>query len=350
MADDRRRDDARPGDPAEGVRIIGAEEAAEAMERGDVAERRGTHLPRYGDRPSRPPAGPKPALRFPLAADDDAETPSLRPAKGKRFDPRPPPAWDEPEVADTDEGDPWPAESTWGEAAWDEDPQADVVAWTRGETGAQPVVPSAATPAEPGLAWAEDFVDEDDPWDGSWDEPTGAVRWADDQVQTAAAGAPPAEAPAVDPPAAVSPDAPVTSGDAPPDDDWAAFGAAEEEEPRRGRGLFSRRRGGESEPAEAEHEHDVPQPDVPPPGAPRPDAAPVAPAPADVPAPSAEVDPPAVDASVWAPPEPTEEPTIDDHDADHQTETHTAIDEAADDGAEAEPPAPDEGLAAWGEP
>ena len=246
MADDRRRDDARPGDPAEGVRIIGAEEAAEAMERGDVAERRGTHLPRYGDRPSRPPAGPKPALRFPLAADDDAETPSLRPAKGKRFDPRPPPAWDEPEVADTDEGDPWPAESTWGEAAWDEDPQADVVAWTRGETGAQPVVPSAATPAEPGLAWAEDFVDEDDPWDGSWDEPTGAVRWADDQVQTAAAEAPSAETPAADPPVADTPETPVTSGDAGPEDDWAAFGAAEEdEEPRRGRGLFSRRRGGD---------------------------------------------------------------------------------------------------------
>src|SRR5690606_17258710 len=112
MADDRSRDDARPGDPAEGVRIIGAEEAAEAIERGDVAERRGTHLPRYGDRPARPPAGPKPALRFPLAADDEAETPSLRPAKGQRFDPRPAPAWDEPDITE-DEGDPWPAESTW---------------------------------------------------------------------------------------------------------------------------------------------------------------------------------------------------------------------------------------------
>ncbi len=48
----------RPGEPTEGVRIIGAEEAAEAMERGDVASRRTEDEPRYGDRPARPPAGP----------------------------------------------------------------------------------------------------------------------------------------------------------------------------------------------------------------------------------------------------------------------------------------------------
>ncbi|HMJ74473.1 MAG TPA: phosphatidate cytidylyltransferase, partial [Iamia sp.] len=146
---------------------------------------------------------------------------------------------------------------------------------------------------------------------------------------------------------------------------WAAFGAAEEgeeeEEPRRGRGLFSRRRGGETEPA------DAPDPGASQPVAPQPAAASDAPEPAeapgvddatqvgalpgaDAPAPSAEVDPPAVDPSVWAPPEPTEEPTIDDNDADHETETHTAIDDSADDEAEAESPALDEGLAAWGEP
>lgn len=262
MADDRSRDDARPGDPAEGVRIIGAEEAAEAIERGDVAERRGTHLPRYGDRPARPPAGPKPALRFPLDAGADADTPSLRPAKGQRFDPRPPPAWDEPDVADDPDGDPWPAASTWGDAAWDDDPQADVVAWTRGETGTQPVVPSAEEPAEPGLAWADDFVGDDDPWDGSWDEPTGAVRWADDEVAPAAeAGAPSGEEPTVEPPAPEPParvEAPsvdlgapaaidLTDAAADPtDDDWASFGSAEDEaaEPRRGRGIFGRRRGG----------------------------------------------------------------------------------------------------------
>ncbi len=54
----------------EGVRIIGAEEAAEALERGDVAER----LSEREQRPSPRPAaveGERPSLRFPLAADAD---------------------------------------------------------------------------------------------------------------------------------------------------------------------------------------------------------------------------------------------------------------------------------------
>ncbi len=102
-----RPDDKRPGDPSEGVRIIGAEEAAEAMERGDVASRRGDDLPRYGDRPKPPPVGPRPALRFPLVASADPTTidkPPVRPAgdiafeplagvgepgRGQRFDPTP---------------------------------------------------------------------------------------------------------------------------------------------------------------------------------------------------------------------------------------------------------------------
>jgi phosphatidate cytidylyltransferase len=61
-------------DPAEGVRIIGAEEAAEAIERGDVARRRGDDEPKYGDRPaSPPPEGPRPSLRFPLSEADPTE-------------------------------------------------------------------------------------------------------------------------------------------------------------------------------------------------------------------------------------------------------------------------------------
>ncbi len=218
MADDSRRAaDSRPGDPAEGVRIIGAEEAAEAIERGDVAERRGGHLPRYGDRPARPPAGPKPALRFPLEPGGEAEAPSLRPAKGQRFDPRPAPAWDEPEP-DEDEGDPWPSEATWGDAgSWDDDPSADVAAWTRGETGTQPVVEQGSA-AEPGLSWADDFVGDDDPWDGSWDEPTGAVGRADDEVGPVAAATGDGDGAgsgAVDEEEA--------------DDAWAAFGSADDE-------------------------------------------------------------------------------------------------------------------------
>ena len=62
-------DDKRTDPPSEGVRIIGAEEAAEAIERGDVAQRRSQDEPRYGDRPHAPTGeGPRPVLRFPLGS------------------------------------------------------------------------------------------------------------------------------------------------------------------------------------------------------------------------------------------------------------------------------------------
>lgn len=82
MNDDENQPDSgrdRPADP-EGVRIIGAEEAAEALERDDIARRRAPEEPRPGDRPgSPPPDAPEPVLRFPLsssAADEpSAELP-----------------------------------------------------------------------------------------------------------------------------------------------------------------------------------------------------------------------------------------------------------------------------------
>jgi CDP-diglyceride synthetase len=59
-------------DPTEGVRIIGADEAAEALERGDVRRRLSEDEPRFGDRPPAPsPDGPRPAMRFPLGSSDD---------------------------------------------------------------------------------------------------------------------------------------------------------------------------------------------------------------------------------------------------------------------------------------
>ncbi|MCU1352969.1 MAG: Phosphatidate cytidylyltransferase, partial [Acidimicrobiales bacterium] len=89
----------RPGDPTEGVRIIGAEEAAEAMERGDVAARRSDDEPRFGDRPPPPPAGPRPALRFPLDASADPsriERPPVQPAPDPVTGPVELPHWTEP--------------------------------------------------------------------------------------------------------------------------------------------------------------------------------------------------------------------------------------------------------------
>lgn len=70
--DHERNEDKRKDPPSEGVRIIGAEEAAEALERGDVAQRRGDDQPRYGDRPDSPSGdGPRPVLRFPLGSSSD---------------------------------------------------------------------------------------------------------------------------------------------------------------------------------------------------------------------------------------------------------------------------------------
>src|SRR3954469_22131367 len=61
--EDEERPPARPGN--EGVRIIGAEEAAAALEKGEVAGRRPEDAPRFGDVPPAP-TGPRPSHRFPL--------------------------------------------------------------------------------------------------------------------------------------------------------------------------------------------------------------------------------------------------------------------------------------------
>ncbi len=100
--DDQRRsrgNENKSADPAEGVRIIGADEAAEAMERGDVAPRRTDDELRYGDRPPAPPAGPRPALRFPLDASADPtriERPPVQPAPDPVTGPVELPHWTDP--------------------------------------------------------------------------------------------------------------------------------------------------------------------------------------------------------------------------------------------------------------
>jgi len=93
MSWDRPEDDTSK-DKTEGVRIIGAEEAAEAVERGDVAPRRGEGELKYGDRPESPPEDARPAVRFPLPADEsDAVT---RPRPVGTTPPPPMPHWTDP--------------------------------------------------------------------------------------------------------------------------------------------------------------------------------------------------------------------------------------------------------------
>jgi phosphatidate cytidylyltransferase len=101
---DRPEDDSTPGDKTEGVRIIGAEEAAEALERGDVAPRRGEGELKYGDRPAPPPEdAPRPAVRFPLSSDDSDAI--LRPRIVSTPPPIPPPAAPMPHWTDPPTGE-----------------------------------------------------------------------------------------------------------------------------------------------------------------------------------------------------------------------------------------------------
>ncbi|MDQ6697440.1 MAG: phosphatidate cytidylyltransferase [Actinomycetota bacterium] len=121
-------DSGRPsGDPAEGVRIIGAAEAAEAMERGDVIARRGGDQPRYGDRPPPPPVGPRPALRFPLEAGADPtriERPPVQPPPDPVGAPVELPHWTEPPAADV------PQVSAGEDAPLHEEQAEDLDAWS----------------------------------------------------------------------------------------------------------------------------------------------------------------------------------------------------------------------------
>ena len=72
MADNDEHKTQPPAPAGEGIRIIGAEEAASALETGAAEGRRPADAPRFGDVPPQPHSLRPPALRFPLeGADDD---------------------------------------------------------------------------------------------------------------------------------------------------------------------------------------------------------------------------------------------------------------------------------------
>jgi phosphatidate cytidylyltransferase len=116
--------------PAEGVRIIPAEEAQAAIDKGEATGRRPDDELRYGDVPPAPP-GPRPAHRFPLPDSiDPAEAvplPPLAPQRtGSTRDPRAEMDWDFGDR--TAEMDPSPAAAS---AAPEEGPAAAPVAPAR---------------------------------------------------------------------------------------------------------------------------------------------------------------------------------------------------------------------------
>jgi phosphatidate cytidylyltransferase len=91
------REGGNPDDPAEGVRIIKADEAAEAVERGEAVPRKADDQPKYGDRPPPPQSDVRPALRFPLSEASERphlERPRAAPVEesslGDRPEPSPP--------------------------------------------------------------------------------------------------------------------------------------------------------------------------------------------------------------------------------------------------------------------
>lgn len=221
----------RPDEPAapdgnEGVRIIGADEAAEAMERGDVTPRRTDDELRFGDRPPAPPAGPRPALRFPLDASADPtriERPPVEPAPDPVTGPVSMPHWTEPPTGevpavliggdeplladDEDDLEAWSSFATstprWRDADddWGDDGFVEHLAGDSGEVRVGALGDVDAEPSHEEYFGFEDMEERvgertgevagaddgprwelgDDDWNAAGDAPVAGDGWADDE-------------------------------------------------------------------------------------------------------------------------------------------------------------------------
>jgi len=186
--------------PAEGVRIIGAEEAQAALERGQAAGRRPDDELRFGDVPPAP-SGPRPAHRFPLPASAD---PATAVPRSPVIPPEPParpmsPAAESPVRPFTDaSANPGPAEAPSGPFATDtydeeDDPYADgghpeealtvsgpaeLPHWTEPPTGEVPRILSGAGAG----TGSEDEDDDLAVWSGL---SARTPRWRDQQADWA---------------------------------------------------------------------------------------------------------------------------------------------------------------------
>ncbi len=190
----RNRDDDRPADPNEGVRIIDPAEAEEAAERGEVVRRKGSDQPKYGDRPSSPPDDVKPALRFPLsdAAASEIQRPRPAPVEPKGID-------DFVTVEDTLRDDP-PGSDEPGEERGDEPEDAVDVISVEPATG-ETILPHWTAPPTgevPKVVIGEDDAEDDD---ARWSSfAANTPRWRDqhegwDEIDVADLAAPEHEEP-----------------------------------------------------------------------------------------------------------------------------------------------------------
>ncbi len=132
---------------SEGVRIIGAEEAARALEQGQAAGRRPNNAPRFGDVPSRP-EGPRPAQRFPLPESVDPAAVRRPPLAETSEDA--PPAGDAPGTVPPGATRPAPEPRKGG---WPDTGGVEMPHWTEPPTGEVPKILESEEP--PGQeAWS----------------------------------------------------------------------------------------------------------------------------------------------------------------------------------------------------
>jgi phosphatidate cytidylyltransferase len=203
--DDRTREDENkeprerrgPRPSSESVRIIGADEAAAAIEAGQAAGRRPDDAPRFGDVPPAP-EGPRPPLRFPMPGADPSSvakppivgTPTAEELEDEAYleglTPTPP---DEPD-AWTAEPESWPAD----EDDWGVEPEPEPAP---PPSRPAPDSPTLVTPArgvelphwtEPGTGEVPAILGEPEPADGpavdneeelAWSTFSAAPRWRD---------------------------------------------------------------------------------------------------------------------------------------------------------------------------
>ncbi|HWW55059.1 MAG TPA: phosphatidate cytidylyltransferase [Acidimicrobiales bacterium] len=137
-----------PHTPGEGIRIIGAEEAAAALEAGQAAGRKPSDAPRFGDVPPAP-TGPRPAMRFPLESDESDELSSPVGVGGTRVNP---PESERP-APPTGADDVVPLSA------------AELPHWTEPATGEVPRILASGA--------------EEEPEDPAWSSFTRAPRWRD---------------------------------------------------------------------------------------------------------------------------------------------------------------------------
>ena len=151
----------------EGVRIIGAEEAARALEEGQAAGRRPSDSPRFGDVPRRP-VGPRPAQRFPLPGSVDPSDVERPPLSS-----RPPPAQPGP----APEAVPEPGINV-GSAG---SPEVELPHWTEPATGEVPRILESEEPEEDQEAWSS-YAGRGPRWRDSQSD------WAEDDFEGLALG------------------------------------------------------------------------------------------------------------------------------------------------------------------